>query len=152
MRLLLVALATLVIAGCSPSDDTPWVTFAGGGFAFNYRLAEAYYGFNVRPLRPLPTGTVLEARFEDPAGGPELVVRETVREEKLTYGFRSPPLAGVRKNRPYKVEIRVLAADTGALLGSYGRTYSSEADQDWLPEQPLTVGPGYAPNPEPPPQ
>ena len=54
----------LQLSGCGEDSAKPYVEFAGGGFIFNYRTANHYYGFVVRQKKPLPAGSKLEARFE----------------------------------------------------------------------------------------
>ena len=142
---LLVIVALL--AGCDDQDQ-PYVKFEGGGFMFNYRIAEAFYGFSLRPMRKLPAGPVLEAEFEDPSGGPAFHERQTVGEPKLRYLFRTPALKGIRANVPYRAKILVRQAGTGSLLATYERTFTSDADQSELPEIPLVPGPAYQRNPD----
>ena len=138
----------LWLAACGGDDPAaPYVEFLGGGFIFNYRLAEADYGFVVKPVRPLPAGSVLEALFEDPAGGPPLRVRQTARSGMLQYSFRSPPVTGVVAGRPYRVELRLLEAATGSELARYERSFRADVGQEALPAAPPVVGPGYQPNP-----
>jgi hypothetical protein len=144
---LLMALAVGAIMAACDDASKPYVEIEGGGFIFNYRIAEAFYGVSLRPMRRLEVGTVLEAEFENPAGGKSYVVRETVDAARLSYMLRTPGLSGIEKDRPYRVEVRVLAGD-GRLLASYERTFKSDLDQSVLPEKPLTIGPGYTPNPE----
>ncbi len=141
--------AGLLAAACSPGADNeePYVEFIGGGFIFNYRLAEADYGFVVKPKRRIPDGTILEAAFENPSGGAPLVVRETARWGRLQYVFRSPPLRGVKANRDYRVELRLLDPNDGHLIASYGKVFRSDVDQSILPERPPVIGPGYQPAP-----
>lgn len=136
------------LAGCGDDPDRPYVEFLGGGFVFNYRLAEADYGFVIKPLRTFPPGTVLEALFEDPAGGPELPVRQTARSGMLQYTFRSPPVHGVVAGRPYRATLRLLDPETGAEFARYVHDYTSNVDQAVLPTVPPVVGPGYHPNPD----
>lgn len=137
----------LMLVGCG-NDTGPWLAFDGGSFVFNYRIAEASYGFNVRPLRKMPEGTVLEAQFEDPAGGPPLIVRQEVKGPALRYSFQTPALSGIKAGKPYHAAIRVLEAGTLKVLASYERIFKSDVDQSWLPSKPLVVGPVYTPNPE----
>jgi hypothetical protein len=75
------AASVVLLASCSgsESDDRPYLEFIGGGFIFNYRLAEADYGFVAKPVRRIPAGTILEAVFEDPNGGEPIVVRNTAK-------------------------------------------------------------------------
>lgn len=144
----LVALLTVLSVLRAPEDASqPYVEFAGGGFVFNYNVAVAYYGFVARVVRPVPPGTILEAEFEDPAGGPPLVVRGVAGVYARQFRFESPPVQGVVANRDYRVELRLIDPDDGSLIASYSRTFRSELDQDVLPSAPTTVAPTYRPNP-----
>jgi len=149
LTLALALAGVLALAGCdddSATGDAPYLEITGGGFVFNYRVADAYYGFVARPLRRLPAGGRLEASFEDPAGGAAHVEQQPVGENVLRYSFRSPPLRGIKADRPYEVELRLIAAD-GSVLQTAHKSFTSQLDQDVNPEQPLTVGPGYQKNP-----
>jgi hypothetical protein len=139
--------AVFLLIGCD-GDKGPYFSFAGGGFVANYRIGEVYYGFVAKPERRLPEGSVVEARLEDPAGGPEIVIDTPTRSGQLQYMFRTPPVKGVRKDKDYRVELRLLDGPQGAVLGSVSRTFRSAADQSELPDKPLVVGPGYMPNPD----
>jgi hypothetical protein len=142
-----------VLAGLSAlreQDDPgqPYIEFTGGGFIFNYNVASAYYGFVARVKRRVPPGTLLEAEFEDPAGGPPLVVRGVAGAYAQQFRFESPPLEGVRADRDYRVELRLIDPGDGALIAAYSRTFRSDLDQDMLPAAPTTIAPGYRPSPE----
>ena len=132
--------ATFLIA-CDTTDK-PYLAFAGGGFIFNYRLATADYGFVARVERRLPEGGVIEAQFENPAGGAPIVVKQDVRPGRRHYVFRTPPLEGVRANRDYQVVLRLRDAG-GTEIATYRTSFRSSADQSVLPESPPVVGPGY---------
>jgi hypothetical protein len=136
----------LGLAGCSDADR-PYAEIEGGGFIFNYRVAEAYYGVSVRPLRQLAPGTVIEAVFEDPAGGAPIEVRTTVENPRLSYALRTPGLTGIKAGQPYRVEVRVIAAGTAQRLATLETRFKSDLDQSMIPSAPLTVGPRYAPGP-----
>ncbi len=145
----LVALMAVLSALRSPEDASqPYVEFAGGGFVFNYNVAAAYYGFVARVVRTVPPGTILEAEFEDPDGGPPIVTRGVAGVYARQFRFESPPVEGVRADRDYRVELRLIDPDTGTLMAAYSRTFRSELDQDMLPAAPTTIGPGYRPNPD----
>ena len=60
--------------------------------------------------------------------------------------FDSPPLHGVEADRPYRLTLELSAG--GEVLQTLERDFSSNVSQAALPEKPLTVGPGYARNPE----
>ncbi len=139
MRKALAVLAVLLLAGCG--ETPPRVEFAGAGFIFNYRIAEAYYGVVLRVKGDMPAGATIEVRFENPAGGAPFAVTDAVTPNRLEYSFRTPGLSGVRKDTDYRVTARLLAA--GQEIARADRTVRSELDQSALPEKPLTVGPGY---------
>ena len=88
-----------------------------------------------------------EARFEDPAGGPALVVRSVHGWRQNAHAFHSPPVKGVTADRDYQVELRLLAPAEGAktptVLATYTKSFRSDLDQAVLPETPLAPGPGY---------
>ena len=144
-------LAPLFVLGWLTRQDpaeTPWLHILGGGFIFNYRIAEVYYGFAAAIGRPLPTGSIVEAAFEDPAGGPPLVVRQRVGGAEMTrLSLRSPPVHGVKAGRPYHVAVRVLEREGERLLWSRELSFRSDLSDDVVPDRPLTIGPGYARNP-----
>ena len=135
-------IAAVLVVACS-NTDKPYIEFIGGGFIFNYRLAEADYGFVVKPVRRIPAGTILEAQFENPSGGEPIVIRETAEFGRLQYVFRTPPVRGVKANREYHAELRLLDPADKHVLAIYSRTFRSDVDQSMLPERPPVVGPGY---------
>jgi hypothetical protein len=145
MPKILTFLMCLGVAACSaPQDgDKPYVEFIGGGFIFNYRLAEADYGFVAAVKRPLPTDTVLEAEFENPEGDEPIIVQQTAKWGRTSYLFRTPPLQGIKANRDYRVELRLVNSATAEVIARYTKTYRSDVDQDILPKTPPVVGPGY---------
>ena len=132
----------------TPAEPEPYLKIVGGGFIFNYRVADAFYGFIATPLRSLPEGSRLVAQFEDPAGGPPFIEQQDVGAKTLRYSFRSPPLQSIKAGQAYHVELRLIAAEDGALLETLTRSYTSQIGQEINPDKPLTVGPGYHPNPE----
>lgn len=143
----LTALVIFALAGCD-DPDAPYLEFAGGGFEVNYRNGTTLYGFLVRPMRTLERGTVLEAVFEDPAGGTPFKVSKTVAEPQLTYVFKSPEVRGLVKGKPVTAVIRVLAASDGKQLARYERQFTPTLSDAELPHLPLAPGPDYAPNAE----
>lgn len=145
---LTAVLAVLFLLRAPEDKSQPYVEFAGGGFIFNYNSAVAYYGFVARVVRRVPPGTRLEAVFEDPAGGPAIVVPGVAGVYARQFRFESPPVEGVVAGRDYRVELRLIDPGDGHLLASYARTFRSELDQDVLPRAPTTLAPTYKPNPE----
>jgi hypothetical protein len=100
----------------------------------------------VKRLRRIPEGTIIEAQLENPAGGAPFVLREAAAWDRLEYVFRSPPVRGVRAERDYRVEVRLLEPG-GKVFASYARTFRSDVDQSVLPEKAPVVGPGHQPAP-----
>lgn len=145
---LTAVLAVLFLLRAPEDTSQPYVEFVGGGFVFNYNSAVAYYGFVVRVVRRVPPGTRLEAVFENPAGGPPLVVAGTAGVYPRQFHFESPPVEGVVAGRDYRVELRLIDPGDGRLLASYSRTFHSDLNQDVLPRVPTTLAPTYRPNPE----
>lgn len=147
MRLAVAIVCALAALAACEDESQPYVEFAGGGFIFNYNVAEAYYGFVLKRVRRIPEGTVIEARFEDPAGGPPIVETQTARSTMLQYVFRSPSLKGIEAGRDYRVEVRLIEPGADTAFAAYSRTFRSSADQSALPSAPTTIGPGYQPAP-----
>lgn len=139
--------ALLLAAGCRDGGgEGEFFTVSGKLFVFNYRVATATYLVTLRPLQPMDGGQTAVVSFEDPAGGPPIVVHQKVwpKLDKLT--LESPPLQCVKKDRPYAVAIRI--EKDGALKQLIETTMTSSEDQTLLPDKPLVVGPTYTPNPE----
>ncbi|MBC8036646.1 MAG: hypothetical protein H7X89_05465 [Rhizobiales bacterium] len=138
---------TILVAGCEDDTAKPYVEFVGGGFIFNYRTANHYYGFVVRQKKPLPEGSKLEARFEVP-WGPEQVVERPSRSGQLQYVFQTGDLQGIVKGHPYKASLRILDGTSGVEIAKYETSFKTDVDQSALPKGPLVVGPGYEPAPQ----
>lgn len=138
--------AGLALAACSDAQSDR-IAFEGGGFIFNYRAGEAFAGVVVKPRAPLPEDAMVEATFENPAGGADIIVRAPVRPGARKYSLQTPPLTGIVKDHDYRVRIALVGA-TGTTLETHERHLRSQLDQSVLPAVPLTVGPGYQPNPQ----
>ncbi|UXN62590.1 hypothetical protein [Phyllobacterium zundukense] len=140
-------LALLLLGGCRDAGEGDYLNVSGKIFVFNYRIAEATYLLTLAKLRPLPDGSMLEATFENPAGGDPMVVRQKMwpTMEKIT--VESPPVKCVKANREYEVSMRLEDAN-GKLLQTIKRKMISDTDQSVMPDKPLVVGPFYDPNPD----
>ena len=138
-----LVVAALFLVGCTGSGD--YLAVAGGGFVFNYRIAEATYGIALKPMREIPANAVIEARFDNPAGGDPLVVRKEGPFNPTRITFATPPLTGVEKGKSYKAVV-VLSDGEGTTLQTIEKAFVSDLDQSVLPERPLAIGPGYQKN------
>lgn len=146
LRKIILLTFALLLAACGEDENAPYLSFAGGGFVFNYRTAEAFYGFVAKPQRALPEGGVIEAQFEVPGTLEPAISREKVVPGQVQYSFKSPNLTGIEPKRDYKAVMRVIDAQ-GKEVARYERNFHTDVDQASLPNQPLVVGPGYERNP-----
>ncbi len=131
------------LAACSGSGEH--LAVAGGGFVFNYRIAEVTYGIALTPLRELPADGEVHATFENPAGGEPFVVSKKGPFNPTRIALATPPVQGVVKGRPYKVTV-LLRDGIGKELQRIERSFTSQVDQTVMPERPLAIGPGYQQN------
>ncbi|EKF20853.1 hypothetical protein [Nitratireductor pacificus] len=142
-------LAALFAIGWMTREDPgekPLLQVLGGGFVYNYRISEMHYGFSAAVAKPLASGSIIEASFEDPAGGEPHTVRERVTPRSTRYALHSPPIRGVEARRPYRVAVRVLDRQGEAVLWSRDLDFVSQVDDRIVAEAPLIVGPGHHPS------
>ncbi len=142
----LVAAAAL-LGACRDTGKDALFEISGRLVVFNYREATLTYVVTLKPLRPVGAGQVAVTTMDDPAGGAPLVFSSRLFPGQAKVTIESPPLECVVKDRPYKVAIRI-EGEGGRLLQRIDTVMVSAQDQDMLPDRPLVVGPGYAPNPE----
>lgn len=139
-----LALVALV-AGAACNRSGEYLAIAGGGFIFNYRIAEATYGIALKPMRDLPDDSVITATFENPSGGEPFVMTKQGPFNPIRIAFQTPALEGVVAHHPYKAVV-VLTDAAGKELQRIDKNFESDLDQSILPEHPLAIGPGYQPN------
>jgi hypothetical protein len=146
-KLALVLLVAGLATACT-KQEAPYMDVIGGGFIFNYRLAIAFAGVVVVPLRAMPDKSEIEVSIENPAGGAPIIMRQApTTRGKIE--FNTEPLTGIKVDTDYDVTVRLVAAD-GKELQRVDKVFRSNVDQSILPEAPLTIGPGYTPNPNAP--
>ncbi len=143
-------LALLLVAGgflAACTQNSNYIEVVGGGFMFNYRIASAFAGLVVVPVRELPANAAIEVTMENPAGGPPVAMQQSpAGGGKIE--FTTSSLKGIVADKPYAVVVR-LVDGSGKELQRIEKIFKSQLDQSVLPDAPLTVGPGYA---KPPPQ
>ncbi len=144
-KILLMAATAMFLSACGDDASKPYFTFAGGGFVFNYRNADLYYGFVLKPERQAPPGAMIEVDFELTQLGQHDVQRIAMREGQLQYTFRTPDLQGVKPGKDYQAVVRLM--NEGKEIARYSRAFKTDIDTSSLPNEPLVVGPGYQPNP-----
>src|SRR5262245_42485703 len=126
-------LALAFLAGCSSEDKSPYLELRGGGFMFNYRIAEATGSMVLGTMRRLPENAVIEVSFENPAGGPPIMLSQKVKPGDTKFDFTTPPLKGIVKDKPYAVTIRLVDKD-GKELQRIEKPFKSSLDQAMLPD------------------
>ena len=127
---------------------TAKLAFAGGGFLYNYRIAETRYGLSMRIVHPVPVGSRLEVTFENPAGGDPFIVTRSLGPEISLIGVESPALPDVATGRDYAVVIRLRDRVTNEVTETHERRFRTNIEPSVMPKKPLTVGPGYHRNPD----
>ncbi|MDE1159143.1 MAG: hypothetical protein PW791_12915 [Neorhizobium sp.] len=148
LRLIGFLSAGLLPAGCQRPSEGVFLELTGRIFVFNYRVATANYLLTFKTVTPIPVGTVIEAYFDDPRGGNDLVTRQDVFTGDETISISSPHVSCVRKEHPYAVDLRLVDRE-GKLLQEIATSVTSDVDQSAvLPSKPLVVGPVYTPNPD----
>jgi len=140
-------MAALAVSGCRDEQGSGEFALDGKLFVFNYRVATATYLVNIVPRGAAREGDTAVASFEDPAGGPPIIVRQKIWPKLARTTIESPPVSCIAKDKPYAVTIRIEDAD-GKERQRIETTMTSDVDQDVLPDRPLVVGPVYTPNPE----
>lgn len=145
--LLLSIIIVLALGACRDPGQGDYLNVSGKIFVFNYRIAQATYVLTLSKVRPLPNDSVLEATFENPAGGDPFIVRQKIWPTMTKVTVESPPVKCVKANREYKVSMRVIDA-SGQLLQTIERKMISDVDQSVMPDKPLVVGPFYDANPD----
>lgn len=123
--------------------DRPYLKILGSSFILNYRVSDLYMGFSAAVDRPIPIGTVLQARFENPLGGSPYLVEERIGVPDRRISLRSPSLSGVVAGKPYGVDLLLLDRETKKPFWEHRFTVTSEIDGSVVPDAPLTNGPGY---------
>jgi hypothetical protein len=147
MRNPILVLGVMLILAACEDQGKPGASFAGGGFVFNYRIGEAFYGVVINTERKLPEGSIIQGQFEDPAGGAVIVVKDNYREGQRKYMLRTPALKGIKKTLPYTVVVEMLDTPGGHVIEHLEKTIKSDIDQSTIPQEPMLIGPGYTLNP-----
>ncbi|MBN9671293.1 hypothetical protein [Roseibium aggregatum] len=124
-----------------------YAEITGGGFIYNYRIADIRSGITVGLQKPLPLGTRLVAEFENPAGG-TISIEKAVSHARRTYSFETPSLSGVEAQHSYAAVLRVIDPHTGREIERHEKVLKSTVVPKAMPSKPLTIGPGYFPNPD----
>lgn len=140
---LVVLGAALIPAADSSSANKPYLTVKGEGFVFNYRNADAFMLFHVVPQKPIPTDSLLEVYFEDPAGGDDILVSERVGSHIKNFGIRSPNLTEIKADQPYQVRLKLYQHGSNRFMWDHAFTIQSDISRKSMPEKSERMGPSY---------
>ena len=145
--LILPLAAVLALTACQRGDEKEPLKLSGKLFIFNYRVSKATYNLAFDFQGKIPDGSYVVASFENPAGGAPLEITQKMFPfwEKLS--LESPPLRCVVKDRPYKVQVRLIGPDDHEIQ-KIETTVISSLDETILPKNSIVVGPAYDPNPK----
>lgn len=141
-----LCLAILGLVGCQREAEGP-LKLSGKVFIFNYRLAYATYVLALEKVGPVEEGMRVVARFQNPAGGEDLVTERKLFPKLDKVSLESPDVTCIRKGVPYRITINVLGPD-GSERQRLETTLASTLDQDVLPARALVIGPAYEKNPD----
>jgi hypothetical protein len=128
-------------------ENADYLRITGGGFIYNYRIADMRGGITVAVRKPFPANTQLLAEFENPAGG-GLRFSKDIVPGKRGYVFDTGSLSGVEADREYQVVLRLMDMQNGEELERQEKRLKSGVAPRTMPDRPLTIGPGYHPNPD----
>ena len=149
MRVIVTAILLCLAASLSACTDearTSYLDLQGRVFIFNPRIATATYVVTLAIRKAPPPGAKVIARFDNPAGGPTLLLEQMIRDGQTQVALESEPLQCVTKGKTYASTVTLLARDSKQLQ-KLESSVTSTLDQSVLPPAPLVVGPGYEPNP-----
>jgi hypothetical protein len=139
--------AATATSGCQRERPQVPYELTGRIFVFNYRLSYATYLLTFRRTGTVAEGTVAHAEFENPAGGAPIAMERKIFPAQDKLVLESPDIECVRKDRPYKVTVRITGPD-GTEIQRIETSVTSDLDQSILAARPLVKGPGYEKNPE----
>ena len=64
-----------------------------------------------RPCARCPSTARIEATFENPSGGPPIVLTKDVTPGRKVYSFTTDALTGIKANKNYNITVRLKSAD-----------------------------------------
>lgn len=138
--------AAVQIYNARARPDLSYVAISGGGFIYNYRIADIRSGITVIVQKDIPVAATLVASFEIPRGN-AIEISQDVRQTSQTYLFETDTLTGVEADRNYPVVLTLFNRSTGDKMERHIKILKAGIAPRHMPSQSLTVGPGYHPNP-----
>lgn len=138
-RTVALVFAVALLASCGITPPTPaeseYFRSLGGGFNFDRDTKMASYGITIVSKGKVASGNVIEARFENPAGGEDLIQTRVVAEGESQFVFTSPPVEGLKAYSNYGIEF--VLYETSAqdkVLGTHKQQLQNiinQADLGW---------------------
>ncbi len=145
MKSALIFFSLLLLVACG-DDGAPkdYLKIAGGGITYNYRYSQAGMTVIAQQKYPFPAGSRVEAQFDLPGQNKRETVSLPAMEGKLTYKLQSGAITGLKKGGEYNVTIRLLD-NAGKELDREDTKFTSDQDQDLLPDKPIVSGLEFTP-------
>ena len=134
----------LLAASCNQSGD--YLAVAGGGFMFNYRIAEASYGIALKPMRELPADGIIEASFENPAGGAPIIDEQGRAVQPDAHRLRHAAGHGGGEEAPLQGHRRAEGRRRSRRCRRSRRALRRTSTSRCCRSKPLAIGPGYQKN------
>jgi hypothetical protein len=138
-------LTGLLLLACTDDARQSYMSLTGRIFIFNPRVASATYVVTLSINKTPPEGSGVVATFDNPAGGPQLVVDQKIFPAQQKLSLESPNLTCIKKGRRYGFQV-VLNDGAGKELQRVESSIESTLDQSIMPDAPLVEGPAYDPN------
>jgi hypothetical protein len=129
MKFFCVAMCCLFLAACSKDDPTkPYLKIMGGGFSSSIASQIVTAVVVAKRLKPLPAGSVIEARFDLPQSTEPFVISLPGENPSGKYMFETEALNGLKKGMTLKVKLRLLDAPQGKELALFETSLTAEVD------------------------
>ena len=103
----------------------------GGGFLIDKQPFRVSYVLDLKPLKTLPSTTWVIVSFENPRGGPPIIMEQamTLKDGRLI--LESKPIKGLQSHHDYQVQVSIYADSSKAtLLGTHTQLIQSGISQD----------------------
>jgi hypothetical protein len=145
-RVVVLFVICFALFGCRDESRLSYLELSGRSFIFNPRVNSATYVITLAVLKTIPEGARVTARFENPAGGTELVTERKVFANQTKIALESENLMCVKAGKRYTFTVSLQSED-GKELQKINSSLESSLDQSVMPDAPLVIGPAYDKNP-----
>jgi hypothetical protein len=112
------------LASCNlfpPSKNTSeYLKTETGGFVIAKSDKAVCYSLTLSSVKPVQTGALLEATYENPAGGSPYTSTLVAGSNQNTFELKSPPIQGLHSGHTYMIEVSIYSnSSKQTLLGQH---------------------------------